>query len=280
MTDRRQDESVVGRKQNSAARLFARQRSVIQVGGIVTAIPAQQITEYFWEPCTSQPWTSGVLSGELPTGVAASTALCYLGGEGCMMSYIGTATRLGPTIASGGHGLTMSLDVAAGEGAEYVLAPHVGAVEGPHTNEIGLTRASFTRCMLHSGVVASADISFGFRASEVFQAAVDDYQDLAAINIFDSDIDVETIVGDAATANTPTGITLVNNELVEFLVIVDTDGRVKFYVNGDEYGGGSYRFTEGLVAYPFLYCIGNGGASTCVLHGWEAGPVSYLSRGL
>lgn len=274
---RLQDEEVVARKRNSAARQFARQRVVAR-----NDIPAQQITEYFWEPCTTQPWTSGLFSGFLPTGLTGSQAIVYLGGESCMMNYIGTATtRFGPTGSSIGHGLTMSLDVASGEGCEYVLAHHTSASEGPHTNVIGYTQASFTRCVMSSAVVATADISFGFRANEAFQAAVDDYQDLAAINIAaPGEIDVETIVGGAATANLPTGLALANNDLTEFLVICDTDGKVKFYVNGDEYGGGGYQFTEGLAVNPFLFVLGNGGVTTCVIESWEAGPVSYLSRGL
>ena len=259
------------------------------VGESVSTLTARRHVSYFYEPCLDQPITTGLLPGTAASGVDTEQAVTYLGGEGCMMNYVGTATRLGPTISSAGGGLQMTLDAAASEGAEYILNPHPGSSRGAHSNLVGFTTASFSRIVFAPvGGPANANFWFGFRANEAFAADVNDYEDLAALAINGAAlVSIETIIGNAATDATSTGVVPANGILTELKLVIDGSGNVRFYVNGEEYAhtataslAAQYTFTDGLVVQPFLYAVNGAGAVPITLYEWEAGPVSEVARGL
>lgn len=285
---RLKDGEVKARKLSGAA--TPRNIASQNVGLSATTLTARRNVTYFYEPCLDQPVTTGLLPGTTATGVAASQAVAYLGGEGCIFNYIGTATRLGPTINSQGGGLQMTLDAAASEGAEYILNPHPGATRGAHSQLVGYTGGSFSRCVLHiTADPANAEVWFGYHANETFTADPDDYDDLAALAVTGAAVvSVETIVGGAATDSTSTGVAVTSGVILELKLVVDAVGNVRFYVNGDEYAhtatatlAAQYTFTDGLVIHPFLTASsGGGGLVTVTLHEWEAGPLTEVARGL
>jgi len=111
------------------------------------------------------------------------------------------------------------------------------------------------------------DCAFGFRKAMAYGAAIDDYDDMAVLNVISGAITIETIVGDAATV--PTDTTDVWEDLEEHTlgVYVDIDGVVTYTIDGiAPTVVAAYTFTDALVVVPFFY----------FLHTGDFGEATYL----
>lgn len=158
------------------------------------------------------------------------------------------------SISAGVSGLNCELDPSNNEGLEIcagILANNRNAFQ------IGAASAFYFRARLLLSVVANTDdCAIGFRKAEAYQANIDDYADMAVLNVIEGDIKIETIVGGAATVTTDTTDNFSNGQTKDIEVRVDEDGAVTYFINGEEPTvTADYSFTDGLTVVPFLYFL-------------------------
>lgn len=167
---------------------------------------------------------------------------------------LGTQTITAPTIAAGG-GLDMgSMDQTANDGLEL----NHGINSAQKTAFIvGTDPAFFFRVRFSiADVSGTDDCAIGFRKVEANQANVDDYADMAALNVISGNINIETIVGGAATVTTDTTNNWADGETHELKVLVDADGVVTYEIDGEApTTTAAYTFTDGLTVMPFFYFL-------------------------
>ncbi len=157
-------------------------------------------------------------------------------------------------VSTGVAGLNCELDPSNNEGLEIcagILASNKNAFQ------IGSSSAFKFRCRLLLSVVANTDdCAIGFRKAEAYQANVDDYADMAVLNVISGDIKIETIVGGAATVTTDTTDDFANAAIKDIEVRVDEEGAVTYLINGEAPTvTADYSFTDGLTVVPFLYFL-------------------------
>lgn len=250
---------------------------------------------YVFEPCRRQPVVTGVNPATVPTGLNGTFALVTFRDFVAHLQYVGAATTLGPKLSQTnalpiGTRLTMSLDFAASEGVQYAFGGETSAKSGSLIYTAGQSNPVFAEVVIQvvGSLANCADFSFGWRGAEAFETAVDDYEDLAAINVQigaappDGAVFIETIVGGAATATAPTGVGISDlGDDITFKIVIANDVP-KFYINGNEYGPSvPYQFTSGLFLQPFMFILTTaGGGCVWTMKSFEAGPVSEVARGL
>jgi hypothetical protein len=164
--------------------------------------------------------------------------------------------ELSPGLSS----LNCELDPSNNEGLEICAGI---LSNNPNAFQVGSAKSFFLRTRLKLGVVANTDdCAIGFRKAEAFQANIDDYADMAVLNVISGDIKIETIVGGAATVTTDTTDNWADGDVKDLEVIVDENGAVTYSINGNEPTVvADYTFTDGLTVVPFLYFLHANGAA-------------------
>jgi hypothetical protein len=140
---------------------------------------------------------------------------------------IGTQTLKVPDITSSGW--EISLDDADNEGAEYTLGI---TAQSPCAFDVG-TDAFYVKAKLYSTDVSGSDeFAVGFRGTEAYHAAIDDYNDMACLNKIAGDIKIETIDDAGATTTTDTTDNWADTSAKTLGVFVDKDGNVTYTIDG------------------------------------------------
>lgn len=157
-------------------------------------------------------------------------------------------------VSAGLSSLNCELDPVNNEGLEIcsgILANNINAFM------VGSSEAFFFRMRLKLGVVGNTDdCAIGFRKAEAYQANLDDYADMAVVNVISGDIKTETIVGGAATVTTDTTDNWSDSDVKDVQVQVAKNGTVSYSINGQEPTVTTeYSFTEGLTVVPFFYFL-------------------------
>jgi len=113
-------------------------------------------------------------------------------------------TILNPTVVAATGLLSAGLDVVAAEGVEYIFGGLQTDVNPLGGSPLGTRGNHFIRHKFQLGDASeAAECAIGFRGAEAAEANLDDYTDLACLNIQAGVVNVETIVGGAATVTTP-----------------------------------------------------------------------------
>lgn len=226
-----------------------------------------------------------------PTGTAGNVNI-LLGDRNCFEYHIiGTQTILGPIRVDAG--LNISQDLTNNDGVEYTLGNEMpadtcisdtaGATRG--TFKVGTDAPFFVAAKLKITDVSGADALFlGFRKAEVYQAAEDDYDEMAAIGNVSGDIKTATILNNGTTTTTDTTDNWADAAEKKLMVICDSDGslskdgtkgKVYFCVDGLEpttVASTRFKFDNGELVIPFLYLRHDADvAETTVLEEWESG---------
>ena len=90
-------------------------------------------------------------------------------------------TALAPAVDEANGYLIATLDGGAGDGVEYV--PGGITANSPFANVVGTGAAAYIKARLAAETVANvAELALGFRKAEAFQAAIDNYDEMAAFN--------------------------------------------------------------------------------------------------
>jgi hypothetical protein len=136
------------------------------------------------------------------------------------------------------------------------------------------------RPVYFEATVNDADISditemaVGWRKAEAFRANVDDYDEMAALVLdTDTNINIETILNNAATTTTDTTIDKTEATAMTLRIEVDNQGNCKFFVDGTQTTVATHKFDSGEVIVPFLFLIAETGDPGVVVSSWEVGTL-------
>jgi hypothetical protein len=212
-----------------------------------------------------------------PTGVAGDENVASLGQQLDLVYHIiGTQTLLAPTMDFA-QGFLVGLDKTAGDGVEYLLGAGLTALN-PLALTVGSGNARFLRVkFLVETVANAAECAVGFRKAEAFQAAIDDYDEMAVLNMQGGDINTETILNGGATATVDTGEDMVDGVARSAEVRVTAAGVVTFFVDGVRVGG-SFTFDSGEVILPMVHWLQVTGGSDFVWTELQYGELWHVRK--
>jgi hypothetical protein len=240
---------------------------------------------YQYEPCNSYYPILGALGGAFATGATGTTGRWMAPGGDVLMHYKGAGqTILGPTVDSSNGRLSVALDQTNTEGVEYYFDSILAgtALVGRQPYKVGTSNPRFGKLkLLLEDVSGLGECAFGLREAEAFTANLDDYTDLACLNVQNGVINHESITNNAATVTTNTGATWADGaeKTISYTIGLGGAGRVKFYVDGIQRGP-NYDFTSGLVLAPFAFYLQGADLSQVYWTWFELGAVRDVERGL
>ena len=189
------------------------------------------------------------------TGTTGDTNLWVSGGDIYKVHVKGTQTLLGPTHSA--SGLDVSLDQTDNDGVEIAFGGITAL--GKHAFTVDTDEDFFARLKFSiADVSGTDDCAFGFRKAEAFQAAIDNYDEMAALNVISGNITRETILNNNATVAVDTGLNWADGETHTLEVRIVKGGKARFYVDGVDYtadAGAAFTFDSGEVVVPFFYFL-------------------------
>jgi hypothetical protein len=139
---------------------------------------------------------------------------------------------------------------------------------------IGTNPAFFLRARFSiEDVSGTDDCAVGFRKVEANQANIDDYADMAVLNVISGDIKIETILAGAATVTTDTTDNWADLATHELVIYVSATGVVTYTIDGvAPTVTAAYTFANGAVVMPFFYFLQDSDIAGAVpLMQWECG---------
>lgn len=191
---------------------------------------------------------------------------------------IGTQTITTPVQVATGLDVTRDVDAADSgwEITQGILA------SGPAAFTVGTDGPFHFKCRLTiTDVSGSDDLLIGFRKAEAYQAAVDNYDEMAAFNINGKGtepttqiIQTETILNNATTVTTPlTTSTWTDTATKTLEIYVALDGAVTYKIDGASPAEAvAFSFDSGEVVIPFFYMIHDTDyAESTILQVWDCG---------
>jgi hypothetical protein len=232
---------------------------------IITPNPGKHIFENF----DTTPVMS-LKGGGATAGTTGAQNMCKLNYSNWEQVILGAGqTLIAPVM--GATGLNVSGDAADNEGFEFSTG--ITAGDKAHFT-VGTDAAFFARLRFTIADVSDTDdCAFGFRKAEAFQANVDDYDEMAALNVISGDIKIETILNDGATTTTDTTENWADAATHTLEVDVSAAGAVTYKIDGHAPSTtAAFTFDTGEVVVPFFYFL-HAAASTAgiVVHEFECG---------
>lgn len=225
--------------------------------------------KYIYENFQNNGATSKV-GGGAAGGTAGNNNVLILPTTAFEYSILGTQTITAPVITASGLDMG-SMDQTADDGLELnhgILSSQIPSFI------IGTDTAFFLRARFSiADVSGTDDCAIGFRKVEANQANIDDYADMAVLNVISGDIKIETIVGGAATVTTDTTQNWADTETHELVVLVSSSGVVTYTIDGSAPTvTAAYSFTSALTVMPFFYFLQDSDIAGAVpLMVWECG---------
>lgn len=176
------------------------------------------------------------------------------------------------------YGLDVELDASDNEGLEITPAytqPDETAISGVKQSfVVGTDPAFYFRLKFSiADVSVTDDCAMGFRKNEAYQANIDDYDEMAALNVISGDIKIETILNNGATTTTDTTDDWADGETHNLLVKVSGAGVVTYEIDGAApTTTAAFTFDTGEEVIPFFYFLHASTAACAVyLKEWEVG---------
>lgn len=226
-------------------------------------------TKYVYENFQQNGATSKV-GGGAAGGTAGDNNVLILPTTAFEYSILGTQTITAPVITAAGLNLG-SMDQTADDGLEL----NHGILSSQIPSFItGTDPAFFLRCRFSiADVSGTDDCAVGFRQVAANQANIDDYANMAVLNVISGNIDIETILASAATVTTDTTQNWADTETHELMILVDEDGNVTYTIDGQAPTvTAAYQFPDGTNVMPFFFFLQNtdiAGAVPIMI--WECG---------
>lgn len=151
-------------------------------------------------------------------------------------------------------GCSVAGDQTDNDGREVAFAGGITS-RAPRAYTVG--RAFFARLKFSIAVVAGTDdCAFGFRKAEAYQTNLDDYDEMAVLNVISGDIKIETILNAGATSTIDTTENWADTESHELRVDVAANGAVTFAVDGAAPSTtAAFTFDAGEVVIPFMFFL-------------------------
>lgn len=207
--------------------------------------------------------------GTAASGVDTEVNVMNTGDTIFEYSNINTQTILVPNIVA--TGLDIAKDLTDTDGLEItegILASSKSAYV------IGTAPAFFARLRFTiTDVSGTDDCAFGFRLSEAYQATVDGYNDMAALNVISGDINIETILNGGGTTTTDTTSNWADLATHTLQINVSAAGVVTYLIDGIAPATtAAFTFDDADVVLPFFYFIHDANiAESTILLDWEVG---------
>jgi hypothetical protein len=229
--------------------------------------------QYMFENFNQNPNVSAV-GGGASSGTTGDTNVIQFPFTGLEYNIKGTQTITAPVIASvaeGVSGLNTEMDQTDNDGVELCA----GIINSnPNAFKIGSSLPIFFRARVKIATVANTDdCAFGFRLAEAYQANIDDYNDMAVLNVISGNIDIETILNGGATVTTDTTQNFADGETHDLTVKVDASGNVTYQIDGlAPVVTASYQFRNAIFVVPFHFFLhsASGAVGIRILE-WECG---------
>lgn len=225
--------------------------------------------DYVLEEFETEPISAIKGTGAIPAETTGTECVMNFG-ENILESHVlGTQTLLIPRMAAGG--LNIAGDQTNTDGWEIcggILANCKQAFV------VGTSPPFFFEAEINIGTVAGTDdCAVGFRKAEAYQANIDDYDEMAALNCIAADITIETILNNGGTASQDTGDDVADGVAVKLKVMVDSAGLVTFTINGaPPTTTATFTFDATEVVVPFIYALNNATLlGTLYVTSWECG---------
>jgi len=198
----------------------------------------------------SNPVTSKIAGGAA-TGTAGDENVMSIDGVNFEYHIIGTATAVAPILVAGG--LDVGLDDANDEGVEISRGI---TTQSKDKFTIG-TDAFYLKVKLDIGDVSGTDdCAIGFRTTEAYQAALDDYNNAAVLNVISGNITIETIDDNGATTSTDTTDDWADGASKTLEVYVSAAGVVTYKINGSApTTTAAFTWDDGDTVVPFIYFL-------------------------
>jgi len=204
-------------------------------------------------------WKTVPITAAKAGGATSGTAVNMLYTPNITLEYdpLGTQTILAPVVVSVSEGisaLNINMDQTEDDGIE--LCPGI-LNSNKMAFKIGDSAAFFFRVRFSiADVSGTDDCAIGFRKVEAYQANIDDYADMAVLNVISGDIKIETIVGGAATTTTDTTDNWADAATHELKVLVSNAGVVTYKIdNAAPTVTAAFTFTDNLYVVPFFYFL-------------------------
>jgi hypothetical protein len=207
---------------------------------------------HMYDSCNVEP-ISAKVGGGAAGGTTGDTNVLYSGSNEYTYHIKGTQTITAPSL--GAAGLNISMDQTDNDGMEFVL----GGLKsfGRYVSTVGTSDAVEFRVKFSiADVSGTDDCAIGFRKMEAFQAAIDNYDEMACFNVISGDINIETILNNGATTTTDTTDNWADAATKELKVRVYKSGRVKYFIDGvAPTVTAQFTFDAGEVIIPFFYFL-------------------------
>jgi hypothetical protein len=184
---------------------------------------------------------------------------------------LGTQTILGP-VYHASKGLDLVQDEVSGDGNELTLG--IGA-NSRGTFIVGTDGDFYFKARLEfEDVSGIAEAAVGFRKMEAYQAAIDNYDEMAAFNVQAGVVNIETILNGGTTDTTDTTETdIIDDGVHTFEVRVSSAGVVTFaYDDAEPTVTAAFTFDDAEVVIPFVYqTLGATAANGLFISEWQSG---------
>jgi hypothetical protein len=233
-----------------------------------TIRPTKLNRRYTFEEFEVNPVTSK-RGGGAATGTAGDTNVMHFPETGFEYHIKGTQTILAPVLTA--DGLDVGMDQTDNDGVE--VSQGITA-RSPACFVVGTDGAFMLKVKLKIADVSGTDDCFvGFRKAEAYQANLDDYDEMAGLNIISGDIKIETILNNGATTTTDTTDNWADAEAKTLEVYVSAAGVVTYKVDGAAPTTvAAFTFDNAEVLVPCLFFLHAADvAGTVEVQSWECG---------
>jgi hypothetical protein len=182
---------------------------------------------------------------------------------------LGTQTKTAPVLHA--DGLDVTMDETANDGVE--ISQGITA-RSRSAFVVGTDAAFYAKLKIKiPDVSGTDDCAFGFRKAEAYQANIDDYDEMACLNVIAGNITIETILNNAATTSTDTTDDFADGETHTLEVYVSAAGVVTYKIDGvAPTVTAAFTFDAAEVVVPFFYFLHDTDIAeqTCLVE-WEVG---------
>jgi len=193
---------------------------------------------------------------QVPDGTAGNKVKhLYADGLDLTACYIGTQTIDNPQANT--SGIDYSYDQTDNEGVAWVMGDEaVKGREGIDRFTVGSQAFSASLKLSIADVSGTDDCAFGFRKVEAHQAAIDDFDEMACLNVISGNVTIETILNNGATTSTDTTSDVADAGVVTLKVNVAKTGAVTYEIDGQAPSTtAAFSFDIGEVVTPFFYFL-------------------------
>lgn len=202
-------------------------------------------------------FTGTALSGKaLPVSTIDEVNILNFGAFKLYSYNIAAQTLLVP--AASATGLNIAGDQTDDDGFEISPALPITGDDGRFVYTVGTDAPFYMKCNVDVADVSGTDeLLIGFRKRADFAAAVSSYTDYAWFNINAGDIYTETRLNTGTASDVDTGENLADGGDVTLEVQVDSEGRVEFFIDGQnatdgEFTTQEFTFDDGDTVIPVI----------------------------